>query len=115
MTNVLIVDDEERFVSATAKFLAMHGFAVDTAGNGAQALAKCARGGFDSVVLDIKMPEVNGLDVLRVLRRDHPEIRVLVLSGDADRETIYECMSLGAAEFISKPIDLDELVRKLGA
>ena len=115
MRKILLVDDEERFLSSTAKFLVLNGFSVETAGDGAQALVKCAAQPFEVVVLDIKMPEVNGLDVLRTLRRDHPEIRVLVLSGDADRETIYECMRLGASEFISKPIDLDELMQKLGA
>ncbi|WP_461210017.1 response regulator [Desulfocurvus sp. DL9XJH121] len=115
MKRILLVDDEERFLSATAKFLGMSGFDVQTADNGADALSKCSRDAFEVVVLDIKMPGVNGLEVLRELRRDHPEIRVLVLSGDADRETIYECMRLGAGEFISKPIDLDELMQKLRA
>jgi DNA-binding NtrC family response regulator len=112
---LLLVDDDEELRSDMAGYFSRHGHAVEQSAGGEQALDLMERRSFDVVVLDLAMPGMSGLDVLKELQARHTECEVVVLTGEATVETAVEAMKLGAREFLTKPIslkELDRLVRK---
>ncbi len=112
---LLLVDDDAELRSDMANFFSRQGHFVEQCSNGQRALELLERRSFDIVVLDLVMPGMNGLDVLKELQARHTECEVVVLTGEATVETAVEAMKLGAREFLTKPIslkELDRLVRK---
>lgn len=107
---VLFVDDEEELVSAVVERLGIRGVQAAGATNGLDALKKVDEEEYDVVVLDVRMPGLGGLDVIRHLRRSHPKIEVILLSGHGSKEYVEEGLSLGAFDYLQKPVDIDELV-----
>jgi diguanylate cyclase (GGDEF)-like protein/PAS domain S-box-containing protein len=111
MTNaqgsLLLVDDEELNRDMLSKRLTLKGFAVTTAENGPRALALIDREAFDLVLLDVMMPEMNGLEVLRRLRREYSqaELPVIMATANGRSEDVVEALSLGANDYLTKPID----------
>jgi len=109
---VLLVDDEPAYLEVMSKRLSLQGFAVDTAQDGAAALrALDAQADIDVVVLDIRMPGMDGITTLGEIRRLHPAVRVILLTGHASVDSAVEGMALGAFDYLFKPCDLGDLTR----
>jgi len=112
---VLLVDDEEDFLLSSAQALERRGFQVDVAPNGVTALEKIDRVEYQIVVLDVKMPDIDGLEVFRILRQRHPSLPVVMLTGHSSLEDAFQTSRDGIADYLDKPIDMDELARRLRA
>jgi len=112
---ILVVEDEPRILAFVARGLEAEGFAVDAAGDGADALERARRTRPDFVVLDLLLPRVDGLTVLRELKRERPGLPVLVLSARADLPTKLRGFELGANDYLAKPFALDELIARIRA
>lgn len=111
---VLLVDDEQDFRETLAKRLARRGIEAETAPGGAEALARLAGAPeIDAVVLDVKMPGMDGIEALKHIAASHPGVAVLMLSGHAHVETAMKGLELGAFDYLMKPVDIEELVFKL--
>ena len=110
---VLLVDDERQFVEALAERLQLRGFETLVAHDGPPALELLEQDLVRLVVLDLRMPEMDGLEVLRRIKERWPETRVIIATGHGDEEDRRKCMSLGAFAFLSKPLDIKELSRLL--
>ena len=107
---LLLVDDELDFLEPLCTRLTRRRVSCTTAGSGEEALATLAGGRFDCAVVDVKMPGMDGLELLRRIRRDHPETPVVLLTGHASVEMGVQGMELGAFDYLLKPVDLDELL-----
>ncbi len=110
---VLIVDDEAQIRTSVSGVLADEGFRVLEADNGRSALAAIAEGQPHLVLLDIWMPEVDGIELLRQIQDRHPGTRVIVISGHGNIETAVRATRLGALDFIEKPFSLDGLLQRV--
>jgi DNA-binding NtrC family response regulator len=107
---LLLVDDEAEFLEPMATRLRRRQVTCTTAQSGKEALEALGREQFDCAVVDVKMPEMNGLDLLRRMRRDYPGVAVILLTGHASVEFGVQGLELGAFEYLMKPVDLDELL-----
>jgi DNA-binding response OmpR family regulator len=112
---VLIVDDEPDFASALAERLRRRGFAVQTAGDGPSALAAAAATPPEVVILDVRMPGEDGIATLGRLRRAHPRVEIILLTGHATVTSGIDGMRLGAFDYLTKPVEIDELVARIQA
>jgi DNA-binding NtrC family response regulator len=110
---MLLVDDEARFVETLSKRLAARGFDVAQAFSGQEALSRLAVDETDVVLLDVRMPGMDGLETLRAIRREHPLVKVILLSGHASINAAVEGMRLGASDYLLKPVDLEDLLAKM--
>jgi DNA-binding NtrC family response regulator len=106
---VLLVDDEEEFVETLAERMRTRGMEVATTNSGADALERVGAEDFDVVVLDLKMPGIDGMEALERIKRRRPDIQVVLLTGYATVEKGVEAIKLGALEFLEKPVDLASL------
>jgi DNA-binding NtrC family response regulator len=106
---VLIVDDEEPFLNLVQSILLDEGFAVESATDGSAAINLIQSKAFDLVLLDIKMPRVDGVEVLRFVKDNFIDTPVIMVTGVTDVKIAVECMKLGAYSYITKPYSLDEL------
>jgi two-component system, OmpR family, response regulator len=112
---VLIVDDEAELVSALEERLILRGFRATGVTTGAEALARVAEGAYDVVLLDVKMPGLGGLQVIRQIKTGHPEVQVVLLTGHGSAQDAAEGMRLGAFDYLMKPVKIGDLVRILHA
>lgn len=110
---MLLVDDEEDFVSTLAERLRMRGIQATTAGNGEEALRSIASDPPHVVILDVMMPGMSGLDVLRRIKADFTGIEVILLTGIGSTREGVEGMRLGALDYLMKPLQIEELIEKL--
>jgi two-component system, OmpR family, response regulator len=111
--NVLIVDDERRYADMLARRLRLRGLACQVRYDGRTAVDIVAREFFPLVLLDLRLPDIYGIEVLSRIKRSRPETVVIILSGhgtDRDRE---QCMAQGAHAFMNKPVDIDRLMAVL--
>jgi two-component system, OmpR family, response regulator len=113
--SVLVIDDEPKIAEFVSRALAANGLSVRSAPDGAAGLLMLEHERFDLVVLDLMMPGVSGQGVLRMLMRDRPQQRVLVLSALSDVASKVRCLELGAADYLVKPFALAELVARVWA
>jgi DNA-binding NtrC family response regulator len=111
--DVLLVDDEEDFTTFLKSRLERRGLNVSCASSGLDALKVMDEHHIDVVVLDVKMPGISGLEVLRKTKHKHPLIEVILLSGHATVETAVDGIKLGAFDYLTKPCDLADLVEKI--
>jgi DNA-binding NtrC family response regulator len=114
---VLLVDDEESFVEALGKRLNARGLSVETSNSGEDAIAKAERHAFDVIVLDLAMPGMDGIKTLKRLRKQDPDLQIILLTGHGSIEKAVEATKLGAMDFLQKPADLAdllELIREAG-
>lgn len=109
--SILIVDDEIHVREGLSELLQQEGFHVETAGNGKEALALSVNKKFDLMISDIKMPEMDGMQLLDNVQKANPDIRVIMVTAFGDVQTYLKAMQLGAHEYINKPIKLPELKR----
>jgi len=111
--NVLLVDDEPDFLYPLVKRLAKRNLVIDSAGSGQEALDIIRQKQIDVVVLDVKMPGMDGLQALRKIKASNGLIEVIMLSGHASLDAAIEGMENGAFDYLMKPVDFDELFFKL--
>ncbi|EPR33117.1 response regulator receiver protein [Alkalidesulfovibrio alkalitolerans DSM 16529] len=109
---ILLVDDEQGFVETMEKRLTKRGIEVKTALSGQAALEALAEGGVEVVVLDVKMPVMDGIETLRRIKAEYPLTEVIMLTGHGTVETAIEGMKLGAYDYMLKPCELEELMDK---
>jgi DNA-binding NtrC family response regulator len=108
---ILVVDDEVPVRDILQKGLSqMGGFSVEVAENGREAIQKIENDLFDLVLTDVKMPEMDGLELLKAIKETWPEMMVILMTGYGSIETAVEAMKMGANDYITKPIDLNELL-----
>ncbi len=112
-TRILIVDDEAEAGEILTLRLKRRGMLPVWTPSGEAALSHVREHPVDVVLLDMKMPGMDGIEVLRHLRRDHPDITVIMLSGHADMQTAATGLELGAFSYQLKPVDLDDLCHKI--
>lgn len=113
--HVLIADDEDPLRMTIAAWLTDEGFEVEEASNGTEAIAKIQANDYDIAILDIRMPGANGLEVLRYIKKNSVETEVVMMTGMSDVSMAVEAMKLGAKEYLTKPIDMEQLVPQLHA
>ena len=109
---VLAVDDEADFIETLVKRFTYRRIPVTAAANGPEALARLDREDFDVVILDMRMPGMDGLTVLQEIKKRHPLVEVIILTGHASVEAGMQGMSLGAYDYVLKPVDFGELLEK---
>jgi DNA-binding NtrC family response regulator len=107
--SILIIDDEEIVLRSCSRILAGHDYEIDTADNGLAGLALIEQHYFDVLILDIKMPSMDGLEVLQRVKEAHPDIDVIMITGLHDIEAAVRAMKLGALDYLPKPFDPAEL------
>lgn len=112
--NVLVVDDEAEFRDLTVKILMKRGMNAKGAESGEKALEILKHSPIDVVLLDVKMPRMDGIETLRRIRVQNPLVEVVLLTGHASVESGIEGMKLGAFDYLMKPIELEPLMEKLG-
>jgi two-component system OmpR family response regulator len=112
--NILLVDDEVEFVSTLAERLELRGISARIAHDGESAIRAVAENEPQVMVLDVMMPGIKGLDVLQRVTEEHPNVPVILLTGQGKTRDGIEGMRYGAYAYMMKPLDLDELIRTLG-
>jgi DNA-binding response OmpR family regulator len=112
---ILVAEDEPGILAFVTRALRADGFTIDGAADGAQALGCLSRERYDLVVLDLMLPRVDGLSVLRHARQTQPELPVVIVSARADLPTKLRGFDLGACDYVSKPFALDELIARIRA
>jgi DNA-binding response OmpR family regulator len=112
---LLLVDDEESYVNVLSKRMTKRNFEVSSALSGAQALRILRKQDFDAVVLDLKMEDMDGIEVLKILKTMAPELPVIMLTGHGSETAAREGITFGAFDYLTKPCDLDELIEKIRA
>lgn len=113
-TVVLLVDDEVPFVETMTKRLNKRNLKILNAFSGTEALDVLGReGDVDVVILDVKMPGMDGIETLREIKKEHPLVEVIMLTGHGTIESGIEGMKLGAFDYLTKPCDIDKLLTKV--
>lgn len=110
---VLIVDDEQDFQKLFIKRFSMRNLDVDGAASGREALVALERKDFDVVVLDVRMPGMDGIETLKEIKKRHPEIEVIMLTGHGSVKSGIEGMSHGAFDYVLKPFKIDDLLERI--
>lgn len=108
MGSVLIVDDDESFATALGRILKELGHTSEWATDGQEGLLKFQDADFDVVIADLKMPRMNGMEFIRELKRISKDVVVMVVTGYADLNSAVETLTLGAYDYIEKPVDLEK-------
>jgi two-component system NtrC family response regulator len=108
-TRILVVDDERFFREVIGEVLERAGLPYATAETGAAALAAAQDPAIGVAVLDVQLPDLNGIEVFRRLRELRPDLRVIILSAHTDQEYVLEALRLGACDYLAKPIHEEEL------
>ena len=107
---LLLVDDEKHFVEVLRKRLTKRNIDVTAAYSGTQGIQAVRKVDFDVAILDLKMGDMDGLEVLRTFKRMYVDMEVIILTGHGTEETVQEGMKLGALAYLSKPCDFEELI-----
>ena len=110
---ILVIEDEARIQAFLTRGLEAEGYSVVAAGDGRQGLDLATATRWDLVVLDLLLPGLNGLQILRELRRTKPELPVVILSARSDVQTKLRGFELGATDYLAKPFSLDELLARI--
>jgi len=113
MAKVLLVDDEVEFTETTKRLLEHRGYDVTAVNSGDSAIKALGQDRYDVMVLDLKMPGMDGISTLKEIRKLQISIQALVLTGHGAINTALEAMKLGAYDYLTKPCEIDELTEKL--
>ena len=111
--SVLLVDDEVEFVQTLAERMRARGLDVEYVTNGQDAIESARAKTYDAVVLDVAMPGMNGIETLKILLQDHPDLQIMLLTGQATIGDAVEATKLGAVDVLAKPTDIETLVEKI--
>lgn len=112
---VLLVDDEEEFIDLMSQRLETRGLKVVTVSSGEEAVTTVADHNFDVAVVDLAMPGIDGIETLKQIKKERPDIEVIMLTGQATVKSGIEAMKHGAIDFLEKPVDLNVLMEKIWA
>jgi DNA-binding NtrC family response regulator len=110
---VLIVDDEKDIVDGIRRNLELEGHEVTGASDEEEAIKAIEEQPFDVILLDIKFPQVTGVDLLKKFKEIRPLANVVMITGYSSMENIIECMKAGAVDYFTKPLDMDEITRRM--
>ncbi|MEW6113393.1 MAG: response regulator [Thermodesulfobacteriota bacterium] len=110
---LLLVDDEVAYVNILAKRLSKRGFDVKVAVSGTQGIQAVRQDDFDVAVLDLKMEDIDGIEVLKIFKKMLPQMAVIMLTGHGSEQAAREGIRFGAFDYLTKPCELDELVKKI--
>lgn len=110
---VLVTDDEDDIIEVIQDRLEAYGFSVVTASSGVEALRKLSLEKFDGVFLDVRMPEMNGIEVLEEIRKKDKRLPVIIITSSSSREAAIEAIAKGANEYVLKPFEWEELKVKI--
>ena len=111
--NILLVDDEVEFLDTLVKRMKKRDVNVAGVGSGEEALQWLNQHKVDVVVLDVRMPGIDGIQTLREIKQHHPLIEVIMLTGHANMEVAIEGMEIGAFDYLMKPVEIDDLLYKV--
>jgi len=111
---VLLVDDEEQFLDVLSQRLGTRGIDAETSTSGEEALVKIKNRKFDAIVLDVMMPGIGGIETLKQIRKEYPELQIIMLTGRGSVDKAVEAMKEGAIDFLEKPADINKLMEKIG-
>jgi DNA-binding NtrC family response regulator len=112
---LLLVDDEIGYLDVLAKRLTHRGFKVTTASSGAEAIRALRKWEFDLAVVDLKMEDMDGIEVLKVLKKMDPALQVIILTGHGSERAARDGIAHGAFDYLIKPIGLDPLIERIRA
>ena len=110
---LLLVDDEEEFVTSSSQALSRRGFTVSIALNGVTALDMVDKHEYDAVILDVRMPDIDGIEVFNQIHKTHPDLTVIILTGHSSYDDAFKTARDGVADYISKPIEMEELADRI--
>ena len=110
---ILLIDDEVDFLSAMAERMEARDMKVSTASSAKDGLEKAMTGSFDAVILDLRMPEMDGIETLKKLKEKKPDLEVILLTSHATIKDGIEAMKLGALDLLEKPADINALTEKI--
>jgi DNA-binding response OmpR family regulator len=110
---LLLVDDEEGYVNVLANRLTRRGMAVTKTYSGSEAIRQARRHDFDVAVIDLKMEDMDGIEVLKILKKMDPCLMVIMLTGHGSEKAAKEGLASGAFDYLTKPCELDELLAKI--
>ena len=108
--DILIVDDEQRYADMLARRLMLRGLTCKVRYDGKTALDALAEGAVSAVILDLRLPDRYGTEVLRAIKESWPDTTVIILTGHGTDKDKRACMALGAHSFMNKPLDIDRLL-----
>jgi len=110
---VLLVDDEVDFLETLSERMRVRDMDVTTSASPLDAIKKVQEKDYDAIIMDLKMPQMDGLQLLKVLKEKNPDLQIILLTGHATVEKGIEAMKLGATDFLEKPVDLKVLTEKI--
>jgi DNA-binding NtrC family response regulator len=110
---ILVVDDEKKIANALAQRLTLRGFDATPVYDGRSALSRLKRDGSEGVILDLRLPDIDGIEVLKEAMKMSPHIRVVILSGHANEQDFKTCLYLGAMACFHKPAKISDLEEAL--
>jgi DNA-binding NtrC family response regulator len=110
---ILLVDDEERFRITLAKLLKVKGLDVTTLGSGLEALEELGKQNYDVILLDVRMPGMNGIETLTEIKKINSNLEVIILTGHASVDVAVDIMKLGGYDYLLKPCSMEELTDKI--
>jgi len=111
--SILIVDDDEALSQTLSDIFQELGYGVETALDGKEAVEKCAGKYFNIALIDIRLPDINGLELLNKLKTMNPEIEGIIITGYASVETVIEALRRGAFDYVTKPLRMDEVLETI--
>jgi len=110
---LLLVDDEEAYVNVLANRMAKRSIEVTKALSGTEGIQALRKEDFDVAILDLKMEDMDGIEVLKVFKKMVPNLPVIMLTGHGSEKAAREGLELGASDYLTKPCDLEELIEKI--
>ena len=110
---VLLVDDEVDFLETLSERMRLRDMDVTTSASPLDAIKKVQEKDYDAIIMDLKMPQMDGLQLLKVLKEKNPDLQIILLTGHATVEKGIEAMKLGATDFLEKPVDFKVLIEKI--
>jgi DNA-binding NtrC family response regulator len=113
MEKVLLIDDEVEFLDTLSERMEIRGMNVSTADNAESAVTALDNSEYDAIVLDLQMPDMDGIEMLKLIKKSRPDAQVILLTGHATLDAGIQAMKLGAMDFMEKPANIDSLTEKI--
>lgn len=110
---VLLVDDEEEFVTALTERFVLRGIDADCVTSGVDAVSIAERTRYDVVLVDVKMPQIRGLDVMESIRKKDPNVKFIFMTGHSSEDSFRACKEAGACDYLIKPVKIEVLIDKI--
>ena len=110
---ILVVDDEKKIADALAQRLGLRGFDAEPVYDGTSALSQLRQDAFDGIILDLRLPDMDGIEILKRTKGAFPEVRVVILSGHGNEQDFKQCLELGAVACFHKPANILEIIEAL--